>query len=159
MACISEGRMVSRKKQLNRKRQELIRLARFELEEIMPMLDTDYCRAKGGKLIKPKHGVIGEFRFKINSLRLATFKTQGVKCVCCGLEGCFFALETQVEGIAPHLNLYAIDANGDEVLMTHDHVMPRSKKGKNVLENAQVMCKPCNEEKADKIVSHLEKHA
>jgi 5-methylcytosine-specific restriction endonuclease McrA len=146
--------MVSRKKQLNCKRQELIRLAKFKLEEILPLIDVDYCRGQKNKLVKPKHGVIGDFRFKVNSLRLATFKTQGLKCVCCGLEGCFFALETQAEGVTPHLNLYAIDAIGDEVLMTHDHIVPRSKKGKNLLENAQVMCKPCNAKKADKIIDY-----
>lgn len=143
--------MVSRKKQLNIKRQELIRLARFELEEILPMLDADYCRRQKGKLIKLKHGAIGEFRFKVNTLRLATFKTYGLKCVCCGIEGVFFALETQKLDIAPHLNLYAIDASGDEVLMTHDHIIPRSKKGRNMIENAQVMCKPCNAKKADSL--------
>lgn len=135
----------------NYKKQQLIRLAKFELDEIMPMLDTEFCLPQKGKIIKPKHGVIGDFRFKVNSLRLAVFKTHGLECVCCGLVGAFFALETQKEGITPHLNLYAIDSDGDEVLMTHDHIIPRSKQGRNTLENAQVMCKPCNAKKADTI--------
>jgi 5-methylcytosine-specific restriction endonuclease McrA len=49
-----------------------------------------------------------------------------------------------------HLNLYGIDSNGREVMLTKDHIIPRSKGGKNKLSNYQPMCIHCNKKKADK---------
>ena len=43
-----------------------------------------------------------------------------------------------------HFNLYAINDSGDEVLMTKDHIIPKSKGGKNHLSNYQPMCCYCN---------------
>lgn len=40
-----------------------------------------------------------------------------------------------------------IDENGKEVLMTKDHVIPKSKGGANDISNYQTMCKRCNEAK------------
>jgi hypothetical protein len=47
------------------------------------------------------------------------------------------------------MNLYAIDKNGNEILMTKDHIVPKSKGGANALYNYQPMCSHCNAEKAD----------
>jgi hypothetical protein len=46
-----------------------------------------------------------------------------------------------------HLNMYGIDANGEEVLFTVDHIVPESKGGKRHLNNLQTMCYPCNQRK------------
>jgi 5-methylcytosine-specific restriction endonuclease McrA len=35
--------------------------------------------------------------------------------------------------------------------MTIDHILPRSKGGKDTLENLQPMCSSCNAKKADKV--------
>jgi hypothetical protein len=43
-----------------------------------------------------------------------------------------------------HLNLYALDSDGREILMTHDHILARADGGKNHLSNTQTMCAPCN---------------
>jgi len=43
-----------------------------------------------------------------------------------------------------HLNLYGFDENGEEVLMTRDHIIPVSRGGKNHLSNYQVYCWKCN---------------
>lgn len=40
-----------------------------------------------------------------------------------------------------------IDENGKEVLMTKDHIIPKSKGGANDISNYQTMCKRCNEAK------------
>ena len=48
----------------------------------------------------------------------------------------------------PHFNLYA-ELDGYIVLMTKDHIVPRSKGGKNMLENYQTMCCLCNSAKSD----------
>lgn len=80
-----------------------------------------------------------------SSQRYQLFFTKGMTCVKCGLTGQFFAKEkhTNKEN-RYHLNLYAIDKNGKEVLMTKDHIIPKSKGGRNILDNYQCMCVNCN---------------
>jgi len=45
------------------------------------------------------------------------------------------------------MNLYAINAAGEEVLMTKDHILPRVLGGKDHIDNYQPMCQVCNSEK------------
>lgn len=87
---------------------------------------------------------------KMGSDRYKTFKFKGIECVECGVVGKFFAKEkfakeSKIESY--HFNLYAIDADGNEVLMTKDHITPKSKGGKDLLDNYQPMCTVCNTEK------------
>ena len=88
---------------------------------------------------------------KVQGLRLETFAHKGLVCAHCGLEGRYFAIERAASNPPPtyHLNLYAIDADGDEVLMTQDHVVARANGGTNHLSNSQTLCGPCNWKKAD----------
>ena len=98
-----------------------------------------------------KFMVLGDDEVNIYSLRLYTFKSKGIKCVTCGIEGQFFAKEKHINDNRYHLNLYAIDSNGDEVLMTKDHVIPKCIGGRNNLNNMQPMCKVCNENKGNEM--------
>lgn len=87
---------------------------------------------------------------KLGSDRYKTFKSSGTKCVECGIEGEFFAKEMFRRGSdtkSYHMNLYAIDENGNEVLMTKDHIVPKIKGGPNHVSNYQTMCTGCNREK------------
>lgn len=86
-----------------------------------------------------------------NSQRYQTFFTKGLTCACCGIEGKFFAKEKTPGQDRYHLNLYAIDGNGNEVLMTKDHILPLSKGDKNNIDNYQTMCVICNGKKGNKI--------
>lgn len=88
---------------------------------------------------------------KGNSQRYQTFFTKGCKCAICGIEGKYFAKERHLQDKAYHLNLYAVDDNGTEILMTKDHILPRSKGGIDDISNYQTMCKPCNEVKGNKL--------
>lgn len=88
---------------------------------------------------------------KGNSQRYQTFFTNGCKCVVCGIEGKYFAKERHLQDKSYHLNLYAVDDNGDEILMTKDHIMPHSKGGIDDISNYQTMCKLCNEAKGNKL--------
>lgn len=45
-----------------------------------------------------------------------------------------------------------IDDNDNEVLMTKDHIIPKSKGGKNNLSNYQPMCCICNKQKDNNII-------
>jgi 5-methylcytosine-specific restriction endonuclease McrA len=98
----------------------------------------------------------------ISSNRIRTF-SKGVTCVRCGIKGAFFAAEVHERdikrlkgGVDPteyrlHLNLYAIEEmTGKEVLMTSDHILPKSRGGGDGLDNRQPMCVKCNGIKGDK---------
>lgn len=101
-----------------------------------------------------KHTLFSEetkeaYHIKLNSTRLKCFALNQC-CVSCGIKGEVFILQ-RVKNEPPHLNFYAIDENADLVMMTQDHIQPRSKGGKNDLDNLQTMCYPCNQEKGDKV--------
>ncbi len=88
---------------------------------------------------------------KGNSQRYQTFFTKGCRCVKCGIEGKYFVKEKHLKDISFHLNLYAIDENEKEILMTKDHIIPKSKGGANDISNYQTMCKKCNEAKENRL--------
>jgi 5-methylcytosine-specific restriction endonuclease McrA len=94
-------------------------------------------------------------RVKMGSQRYELFKHKGTKCVRCGLEGIFFALEkdkknTQNIHDRYHFNLYGFNEKGKEVMLTKDHIIPRSKGGSNDIGNYQTMCSKCNWDKGNK---------
>ena len=88
--------------------------------------------------------VINGDKIKGNSQRFQTFFTKGLKCACCGIEGKYFGKEKDFNAARYHLNLYALDESENEVLMTKDHIVPRSKGGASELYNYQTMCVKCN---------------
>jgi hypothetical protein len=100
----------------------------------------------------------GRALVKMDGLRYRTFATKGVVCVTCGLVGEYFALEShrknpkkgsQSHGM--HLNLYGIDARGEEVLFSKDHIHPKSRGGSDTLPNLDTMCVICNGKKGDSV--------
>jgi hypothetical protein len=72
------------------------------------------------------------------------------KCVVCDLEGTMMAMEKEECDISYHFNLYGI-VDGKEILITKDHIIPKSKGGKSCLSNYQTMCIRCNEKKGNKL--------
>lgn len=89
----------------------------------------------------------------VTSLRLKTFARasegkKGIHCKACGLRAEYFAVESFSRSVYPshHVNLYG-KRNETEVLFTMDHILPRARGGKDNLNNAQVMCQPCNSRK------------
>jgi 5-methylcytosine-specific restriction endonuclease McrA len=119
------------------------RIAIFQTSEVFPFVGEE----KDPK-VKNKHQFqVGDrtYSVKMSSQRLILFKSNP-KCVCCGVEGSFFALE-QHTNETPHLNFYAIK-DGKEMLMTKDHIVPIAKSGKDYLSNYQTMCAECNELKS-----------
>jgi 5-methylcytosine-specific restriction endonuclease McrA len=79
--------------------------------------------------------------------RLRVFHHHGRKCANpgCGKEGVFLIKAKNTDG-GFHIDLYTEQYE----LMTIDHIVPKSKGGKNTLENLQPMCHTCNTKKADK---------
>ena len=90
----------------------------------------------------------------MTSQRYQLFKLKGCDCVRCGIKGQYFAIE-RTPPISPdmpagwHLNLYALDSANNEVMMTKDHIIPKSRGGKNNLDNYQPMCIICNAMKSN----------
>lgn len=96
--------------------------------------------------------IIDGVKIKVGSPRLRTY-LKGTDCVHCGLKGSFFAVEACKPSFKNyHLNLYALTPGGGEVMMTSDHIHPKSKGGLGSLRNRQPMCRNCNEKKGNKII-------
>lgn len=87
----------------------------------------------------------------MGSQRYRLFK-KSVTCVQCGIAGTFFAKERSIyqPDAGYHFNLYGNRPDGSEVMMTKDHIIPKSKGGVNKMSNYQTMCAPCNERKGNK---------
>ena len=85
----------------------------------------------------------------MSSHRYQTFAEKGVKCVTCGIEGKYFALEKEKTNAKDryHFNLYGFDANGNEIML---HIIAKVNGGENHIDNYQPMCAKCNSGKCDK---------
>lgn len=88
----------------------------------------------------------------MESHRYQLFAEKGTVCKKCGLKGTHFALEKHKDvGDKYHFNLYGISKNGAEIMLTKDHICPRSKGGRNNLNNYQTLCIKCNSKKSDSV--------
>jgi 5-methylcytosine-specific restriction endonuclease McrA len=90
-----------------------------------------------------------DYKMNMTSHRLTTFAKKGCTCYACGLVGSYFAVECKMGKWT--LNLYGVNDKGEEVLMTRDHIYPKSLGGKNELTNHDTMCIICNNKKADHV--------
>lgn len=145
---------------------KLTRVATYSIDEVLPYIFTGPIRrkliqkgysytsdewiAKSKRTYKTPEG--DAIDVTMGSHRYQMFAQKGIVCIFCGLEGKFFALEKQEGSNKYHFNLYGIDDNGNEMMLTKDHIIPRSKGGKNVLGNYQPLCAKCNVSKANKIL-------
>lgn len=126
-----------------------VQIARFEaqiiLDQVVPIEDPDPIRefeAQGFSFV-----------VKMNSLRYHLFR-KNPTCVACGITGSFMLLEASPNGDPTFLHktgsrnaffsLYAHDELGNRVFLTQDHILPKSRGGKDELDNLQTMCEPCN---------------
>jgi 5-methylcytosine-specific restriction endonuclease McrA len=109
----------------------MIRLRKVTLKEVIG--DKPHCKIWANKKL---HTI------SLHSERMALLIRTQV-CACCGLKGTHFWLE--YSGCkAPHLNLYGNNGNGKEVMLTADHIIPRSKGGPTAAHNLQILCARCN---------------
>ncbi|MDQ3230996.1 MAG: HNH endonuclease [Pseudobdellovibrionaceae bacterium] len=99
---------------------------------------------------------IGGDLINMTSLKLQTFKENGIRCNICGCKGTYFAKEKYPAEPYFHLNLYAMK-NGQEVLMTKDHIVPLTKGGRDRLNNFQTLCIDCNRKKANSTPEKVKK--
>lgn len=93
-----------------------------------------------------------EYRVNMQSGRLNCFRRMR-KCVSCGMECKLAFLDKCENDVNPHVNIYGI-FNGEShytVLMTKDHIIPKSKGGPDHDSNYQTMCSLCNRDKGSKL--------
>ena len=132
----------------SKKHGNMERIGVFDLNDVLP-----YIVGRKNKGNRKTYTVDGKsYVVNMFSARLRLF-TRDRTCCKCGVEGRFFALErskTENPNRGYHFNLYGVDKDGNEVLMTKDHVVPKSKGGCDAIDNMQTMCKVCNELKGNK---------
>lgn len=117
----------------------------YTVKEIMPLISESVIKKR--KLLK----LPGGKRVRLSST-LKTFHHWGVICARCGVEGTVFR-EVKHDK-KTHLRLLGIK-DGNEVMMTRDHIIPHSKGGSNNFSNMQTMCCECNSEKQDEVQEEL----
>jgi 5-methylcytosine-specific restriction endonuclease McrA len=157
-------------------------LAEFESHEILPLLGLDrpailmatrngFYHVKVGTVrleclkrnqVCVRCGLVGT-RFRLERSVMAD--TQAISCMLG--DGCPWCsihprANLHMEG-SPHLNLYGFKTNEQgvvkSILMTRDHVHPRSKGGSNTIENQVTLCSPCNEKKGNLLPDQMVNNA
>jgi len=101
---------------------------------------------------------VGAFLVKANSDRYILFKEKGLKCAHCNFVATYAKLMIVNETRA-HFNFYGLDDDGQEVMLTKDHIIPKSFSNSNnslssfidTQSNYQPMCKKCNQKKKDEL--------
>ena len=93
----------------------------------------------------------------MGSLRYANFKYNGTSCVKCRIKGKYFRLERSAGDNVKkrHFNLYGVNSKGEEILMTMDHILPKSLGGEDDVRNLQTMCEKCNSKRGNPLAFPL----
>ena len=90
-----------------------------------------------------------QINVSINHSKYSMVKDKGFDCICCGITANKIYIEIDNMKSA-HVNFYH-SSEDKEIMLTRDHIIPRSKGGKDIQSNIQPMCEICNQKKADKI--------
>lgn len=130
----------------------MIKKKKYSIEEVFNLIGKEYLMLKNQSNRRFDHNdlIIDGYKVRRISLRYMTFYQKGTDCVCCGRKGSYFLLEegNKHNPERKHFNLYTEDG----ILLTKDHIIPKSKNGKNNVDNMQTMCIICNQKKKDKII-------
>jgi len=131
-----------------RKLNHYIREGIYRVDEVLPYIGLKTVRDYDGHEVK------------MWSQRYFVFRNN-LSCVRCGLTGEFFALERDRynntnNGNRFHFNLYGYDNDKNEIMLTKDHILPKSKGGTDTLDNYQTMCIVCNQNKGDDLTDYNE---
>ena len=128
-----------------------VRARKLSLDEVLPHIVQD-VRLRHNSLSFWCPDIDKKIQVHISSARIRLMgRTQ--ECAACKIKGDHFWVEANPDW---HLNLYAINYNGDPVMLTLDHIRPRSKGGTKSPNNIQLLCNKCNKIKKDEKMSLLE---
>ena len=123
---------------------------RYSIDEVFALIGEDVLNtphySKGQKNSENTIQVDGHDVYT-HSLRYMTFYQKGCTCVVCGKQGTHFTLDKSCgeDNDRYHFNLRADDGT----LMTRDHILPKSKGGRDHISNMQTMCTVCNRAKGN----------
>ena len=145
---------------MKQKYKQYNRVGIYDLEDVLPYVIsvkiTRYLRRRGVRKNSPEWKNRTERKYDGYSVRMSSgryrmFKAKGTTCITCGFKGAYFALENHKKSGHDkyHFNCYGKDENGNERMITKDHIIPRSLGGPNHLYNYQPMCDNCNAAKQD----------
>lgn len=133
----------------------LIRKENLPIKEVLPHIVFTPKELSAESFPEAMKIIAGD-PINVTSLKLQTFKSDGVRCHICGCKGEYFAKEKYADQPHFHLNLYAVK-DGKEVLMTKDHIIPVAKGGRDKLNNFQTLCYDCNKKKASQTKDQVKK--
>jgi 5-methylcytosine-specific restriction endonuclease McrA len=123
---------------------------KYSIEEVFRMIGEENlkttCYNKSNKSEENQIEIDG-YTVYTRSLRYMTFYQKGCKCCVCGKEGTHFTLDDSGSDnpLRRHFNLRADDGT----LMTKDHIIPKSRGGRDHISNMQTMCCVCNKAKGN----------
>lgn len=125
----------------------LVKVADFRPEDVLPFIVLN--PPKGVE----KDRVYAGYRVAMDSLRYHCFAAS-LACGKCGLTGNVMRLEyNDTDKTRPadraHFNLYCVREGHEDVMLTKDHIQPKSKGGKDTIGNLRTYCGPCNWERGD----------
>lgn len=142
-------------------KQKYLRKETYSPSEVLDFIPDLSTLPPKTKLKKIKRDYDGD-AMKMVSDRYYTF-AKSLKCAFCDLVGSIMCKEKSfdkhgnIQEGGFHFNLYAIDANGEEMLMTKDHILAKSKGGLNHIDNYTTCCSKCNFQKQDMDIEDFKK--
>ena len=117
----------------------------YTVKEVFDMLGEQNLTLNFvGRSDKAREIIVDGYKVRTRSLRYMTFYQKGLTCACCGRVGTHFKLDGDGD-VRRHFNLYCDDG----MLMTKDHIMPKSLGGSDSIDNLQPMCAECNFKKGN----------
>jgi 5-methylcytosine-specific restriction endonuclease McrA len=119
-----------------RTRKRLMHIKSFPVDEIIALITDEEER---------RDFIVdgNTYSIRMNSDRYLLFR-QSRCCAACGIEGTKMILDLSPgDYSSPHFNLYA-EENGKLLLMTKDHIIPKSRNGSDEMSNFVTMCHSCN---------------
>jgi 5-methylcytosine-specific restriction endonuclease McrA len=122
---------------------EVVQIKEYTPKYVFSILDKG--RKEGKNRIEVKVGK-DVYTVKVNSDRYTLFR-KNLDCVSCGLRGTKMILECRQGEAIAHFNLYGVE-DGQLILMTKDHIHPKSLGGLDRLDNYHTYCQLCNGLKA-----------